>query len=175
MIPRVVIPRNVSAGLGWVLLAVAGMALLGVPRVEGQQTIRPVASPFVSVNDWAVAALRRLDALGLLENSIDLGDRTPSIAEVERATREAVEVAQRSAPDLVALAAGYRARFEEQYPRFDGSPPSPFAFGAAEGSYLHARGRLERTSPTLPSWPGWEHSSAPGSRLGYHRACRVAS
>jgi hypothetical protein len=157
MIPRVVIPRNVSAGPGWVLLAVAGMALLGVPRVEGQQTIRPVASPFVSVNDWAIAALRRLDALGLLENSIDLGDRTPSIAEVERATREAVEVAQRSAPDLVALAAGYRARFEEQYPRFDGFPASPFAFGAAEGSYLHAHGRLLPGTfvPTVPgtSWP----------------------
>src|SRR5688500_9464680 len=118
MVLRPMTPKQIPMRVCCVLLTAAAIALSGAPRSHGQRLARPAVSPFLAVGGWTVAALRRLDALGLLESRLDLGDRTPSIAEVDRATREAVEIAQRAAPELVALAVGYRDRFEEEYPRF---------------------------------------------------------
>lgn len=81
-----------------------------------QEPVR-VASPFLAPDHWAVAAVRRLHVLGLLDEEFPWGERSLTREEVADALHQAVtRSTQGTGRSWAALAAGYQERFAEEHP-----------------------------------------------------------
>ncbi len=107
-------------------LALLLTATASLPPLTAAQAQQPESSPprhasaFLPSSHWALAALRRLDALDLLPASYDAGVRHPPRARVTEwlATAERL-AAQRGPPAVAALARAYVARFDEEFPQHE--------------------------------------------------------
>lgn len=73
------------------------------------------ASPFLPAESWAVAAVRRLDALGLAGDDFAFGDGSLTRHAVGRVLRDAVEKAKREQPQLEPMASMYWSRFAREF------------------------------------------------------------
>lgn len=123
------------------LLSLAGSA-------QGQDPRPSFAAPFLPPGHWAVEAVRRLDAIGLVEPGFNRLARSPSRRAVMRALRDAAARAEREAPGLAALTRAYHARIVEEFPstaaRFEGAERRRAGFGSGFliGGYEVREGRL---------------------------------
>lgn len=132
-----------GAGSGKVRrVAVAGvMALMGLAipvGAAGQIGPSSVAAPYLAPDHWALDALRRLDALGLLGGRYDPGlagiDRVEAAWLLGAALREA----ESERAEMVPVVEGYRARFAAQYPAASGRVVARPAGPARGGSEVSA-------------------------------------
>ena len=134
-------------GLGLALGLALGATRIAALEPAGTPAPAPApetASPVLPPGHWALAALERLGALGLLGGGYDPG--AGSVTREEAACRlasaaDAARLAGRE--DLARLVAGYRARFQEEFPadsaRGAGLRLLP---GNMEGGYDGSRGGL---------------------------------
>jgi len=95
-----------AAARGLLLL----LALLATPVVAQR---RDPASPLLPPSHWALAALGRLDALGLAGGGYDPGAGSVTRAEAARRLEAAATLAQ-DRPEVERLVAGYRLRLAEE-------------------------------------------------------------
>lgn len=139
-----------------------------------------VVSPFLPPTHWAVAAVRRAEALGLLDDALPARRELPR-ALVGRALRQAWRRGAEQAPAHAALMAGWYARFAEEFREAEaerrGELPSVQPLGAAAfAGYEYADGRVapglgergeERTGALpLPDVSGARVGAALGVRVG---------
>jgi hypothetical protein len=75
----------------------------------------PAASPFLPPDHWAVEALERLDALGLVSGWMPAQKSVPVLA-VAAALDAAAAEAETSAPSLTAIIGRWRARLVQEWP-----------------------------------------------------------
>lgn len=80
---------------------------------------RMPASPLLPPGHWAIAALRRADALGLTRERL-LWQRQPDLHTAQAALVEAEARAQAEMPHLSGLAAGWARRFAAEFPAVAG-------------------------------------------------------
>jgi hypothetical protein len=120
-------------------------ALVAVGTLPGwaQERPTPAASPFLPVGHWAVDAVRRLEAMGLLEHGVDFGDRTMAISDVAGLLASADSAAQAITSGAAQLAGAYQDRFASEFPLYgiaNGSGAG--AFGRVEAGYETSKGAL---------------------------------
>jgi hypothetical protein len=144
--------------------------------VSAQALAEPGASPVLRPDHWAVRAVERLEALGLVEDwlpaqkSVPILDVADALVRVEAAAREA-------RPDLLALVSGWRERFAQEWP---GSAGAAAILGARAGVGAEGGSATEGTPRIAPDAL---HLAAPrtepfatvagAGRLGAHLAAGV--
>ncbi len=113
------------------------LALALAPAPAGAQAASPVLPP----SHWALAALARLDALGLVGPGYDAGAGSVSRAEAARRLALAADAAQGTGFER--LATSYRTRFNEEFPS-DSARRSAIRVlpGSVQGGYAGSRGAL---------------------------------
>jgi hypothetical protein len=123
------------------LVALLGTALvLAAPLLaqsRGETAPIPPASPLLPADHWAVQAVWRAQALGLVPG-FEAAQRLMPREEVRRALRSAAEHA--SEPGLRASTQAWLDRFDEEYPAGHGESPPPTANLSA--AYVRETGRV---------------------------------
>lgn len=105
-------------GMLLLLSAVVGASAAGQAVDSSRASERRpanAASPFLPAESWAVAAVRRLDALGLAGDDFAFGDGSLTRHAVGRVLRDAVERAKREQPQLEPMASMYWSRFAREF------------------------------------------------------------
>jgi hypothetical protein len=118
----------------WIGLPMGGAAQSGAPRTQ--------ASPELPADHWAVEALRRAEALGLIRDYLPAQRRVPRHT-VAAALRQAADGAAGD-PRYAGLTAGWLARFSEEFPELAAAPAAaqPRSLGqAARIAYVGHAGR----------------------------------
>lgn len=95
---------------------IAASLVLAAGVAPAQQRTPDFASAFLPPGHWAIEAASRLHALGLVEHGFDRARRPLTRREVGRIFDAATRLAERTQPDLLALARAYRDRFGDEYP-----------------------------------------------------------
>jgi hypothetical protein len=131
-----------SCLLAALLASVAGGGAMAQERpADGAGEYR-ISAPGISPGHWSLDALRRADALGLLEVHLPAHRAVP-LEVVERSLREAAAAAPRKAPGLAVLAREWHARLLEEFPGLDRSPVAEdggaVLLGAGVGAGMEAR------------------------------------
>lgn len=169
--------RRIAASLIAAALA-GGVAGAAAQEVDPPATYSPSASPLLEARHWSVQAARRLEALGLAPYSLATQAPLPRhvVAEVLRHA-----AAQQPSGAVAELAAGWWARFQEEFGEYEIRPEggaSPQLLGGSAGvGYSRAWG---------PSAPGrgvyvWERTGArelpdlQEARLAFHIAAAPVS
>lgn len=132
----------------WSVVSVAAsLAILASSGASAQEPSTHGASPFLPPDHWAVLAARRLSALDLAPRDFGWGDGSLTRESVGRVLYDAVMTARERHPDLVAISAGYWARFSQEFPatvaasdHFPGQ--SPHSEGWVSIGYSTAHGRV---------------------------------
>lgn len=139
-----------------VRVVMAVLLLLHVPRATEAQ-----ASPLLPPDHWAVAALRRVEALGLVPEYLAAERSVPRRVAGE-VLRGAATQAEAEGAAWAPLTAAWLARFEEEFPETREDPDSATGFrmlGSSVGAgYLRATGRR---SPGLGEFPPTVTGPAP--------------
>jgi hypothetical protein len=170
-------------------LALAGMLLCppaALAQLPGEESAAPPAG-FLDAKHWAVEAAWRANALGLAPAFLPAqGLVSPTM--VEAALRTAAREAEARPPGIRALAAGWYARFAEEFPGLtdtaeEGAAPFRLASGAlAIGAVSHT-GRVEPGrgefpgqigSEALPDLEGVVASAAATVSVGTHLSLQLA-
>ena len=144
------------------VLAVAASIVAALPSSARAQAAEgpsapQFASPFLPVDQWAVEALRRLDALGLAPDGFD-----PATGSLTRRQAAAAFRAASAAPDpgLAALARDWATRFAEEFPATmaaleDGGAPGVALLGGDVSAAGDARrGEVATGRATPDGWAG---------------------
>ena len=111
------------------------LALLGVSAAGADgQAVPPRAEFWLPADHWVHPVLTRLSALGLGE-----GEYEPALPGVDRVTAArllgaAAESARTSAPAMVAVLEGYRARLEGEFPQLHGATGRAWTAGLRLGA-----------------------------------------
>jgi Capsule assembly protein Wzi len=109
----------------------------------------PEASPLLPSGHWAVEAVDRLDALGLLRDWMPAQKSVPVLA-VAAALEAAEAEAEVQAPALSALVRRWRARFAEEWPGVVSGRP---VLGASVGVGIQTGDAVEDTTQPVPAGP----------------------
>jgi hypothetical protein len=136
--------------LGAVICALV-CALAAPPAGTAQEVVPfdPVASPLLPAHHWAVLAVRRAEALGLVRQYLPAQTSVPRQL-VRTKLREAAARAAGGEAHLLSLTHGWEARFAEEFPAQGGSPTgltvrnlgswASAAYAATEGGALPGTG-----------------------------------
>ncbi|GAC1651955.1 MAG: hypothetical protein NVS4B3_13480 [Gemmatimonadaceae bacterium] len=163
-----IIPRlHGGLRLGWALATAMGVAAASVdgqsPGVTGRR--HEVAGAFLPPSHWAVAAVRRLAALGLTDREFGWGDASLTTDAIAGALSDAAANAPDRNPALAALADGFRDRFAHEFPTMVA------ALATEDASPMATRGdgTLELTSETRRGvlLPGGTAGGPPNNKLGH--------
>jgi hypothetical protein len=124
-------------------LAVADTA--GTEAAHGRHA--DAASPLLPPEHWAVRAAQRAEALGLADGWLAAQGAVPRGAALDALERAAAEAeAEGRPPRLAALAAGWLARFREEFPEYgEDAESDPLLVGVnghASAGFAGERGRL---------------------------------
>ncbi len=125
-------------------LCAGSAAAQGVPETVEAPARRGHAYTATALDPghWAIDALRRADALGLLDNHLP-AQRSVPLEVVERALRSAAIAAEERHPAVATLAAGWHARLREEFPGLvdaaDDDRPAAVLLGASGAVGMDAR------------------------------------
>ncbi len=139
--------KRVFLGTRPLLLGLLLAARFAAPPAAGGQ-----ASPLLPPDHWAVEAVWRIEALGLVPGYL-AAERTIPRRAAGEVLRAAAAEARAGGSPLAGLTAGWFERFLEEFPESaeGADPASAGLLGSAAGAgYLHARGRV---SPGLGEFP----------------------
>lgn len=150
------------SGVRRALILACGFLAVGLQvPAQAQQPAQRFASAFVPPGHWALAAVRRLGALGLASPGFDPAMRSLTRREVGRILAHAATRAVETAPRLAGLTDGYHARFEEEFPEAAAALEQTIGDGGVamggrfELGYEHSGGRVLSGTGIDPETDAW--------------------